>query len=200
MKLETLMDRLFRVVELKRLSATILGEMRGFGEAISSQFRPGSELIAEAARMKDAIELLQKERQKILDILEAAKEGGPIAFGVVGRDGVLSTHPVGEYDPVGLQEYLQRACRACAPLFTEDWVKTWDQNNPMCWGYRTRTLGNRVADTYRKADHMENVGYPVPIFTIFQEEAWTTKRENGQWHDQRSFIDFFYLQGTDHGN
>lgn len=192
MKLEKLMARQFRVVDLKRLSTPTLGEMRGFGEAISSHFRPGSELIAEAARMKDAIELLQKERQKILDVLENAKEGGPIAFGVVGRDGALSTQLVGDYDPTGLQEYLQRPCRGCAPLFTEDWVKIWSQSNPMAWGYRTRTMGNKVADTYRKADHLENVGYPVPLFTLIQEKAWTTKRQDGQWHDQRSFIDFLY--------
>ena len=199
MKLEKLMARQFRVVDLKRLSTPILGEMRGFGEAISSHFRPGSELIAEAARMKDAIELLQKERQKILDLLENAKEGGPLAFGVVGQDGELSTHLVGEYDPAGLQEYLSRACRACAPLFTEDWVKTWNQNNPMCWGYRSRALGNKTADTYRKADHLENIGYPVPIFTLAQEQVWLTKRADEKWHDQRSFIEFLY-QGFDHGN
>lgn len=192
MKLEKLMARQFRVVELKRLSTPVLGEMRGFGEAISSHFRPGSELIAEAACMQVAIDQLQKERQKILDMLENAKDGGPIAFGVVGEEGSLKVIPLADYDPAGLQEYLSRTCRACAPLFTQDWVETWAKNNPMCWGYRTRTLGNKVADTYRAADHMEHVGYPVPIFTLIQEQTWLAKKADGEWHDQRSFIDFLY--------
>lgn len=133
----------------------------------------GYDLVAELAKVADARLALDRIERGIHTLLLEAEGDHPLAYGVVGKGGVLEVFRLKDWTKASALRLVRSEFQSGppVPLYSEDEVDAWLNTPPAAWGFK-RAIGPDTHASYNYANHLEHIGYPVPLFNDEQIAAW----------------------------
>lgn len=133
----------------------------------------GYDLVAELAKVADARLALDSIERGIHALLLEAEGDHPLAYGVVGKGGVLEVFRLRDWTTASALRIIRSAYQrsGSVPLYSEDEVDAWLNTPPAAWGFK-RAIGPDTHASYNHANHLEYIGWPVPLFNDEQIAAW----------------------------